>query len=728
MRILYCNSAATSIFLSLCFLFSNPFQSLADEGMWLPMLLQETVYHDMQNEGLKLTPEDIYSMNQSSLKDAVVQYGAGCTGAMISGDGLIITNHHCAIGRLQSLSSVSNDYVKNGFWAKSRSEELPVRGISITFIIRMEDVTERMMSSLVAGSPGARSKAADSISKAIISEAIHGTKYSATIRPFFNGNQYILIVSEVFKDIRLVGAPPQSIADFGGDADNYVWPRQTGDFALFRIYAGAGNEPADYAAENVPYRPRYFFSVSLKGVKENDFVMVFGFPGKTSEYATSFAVDLVQNVSDPEKVAIREVRRDIWSRHMKDNDTVRLKYAAKMYGLSNYTKRWQGEMTGLKRANVIAKKQQYEAEFTDRINNNEQWKNEYGSLLTDLKLNYDSLRGMQPVVDYYTEALQTPEIWKVAPILRPLVDSMVNRKTVDSVMLKMIANISKQLDGFYKDYDAAADEEMTDAMLELYGRNAGAELTPPELGELIQKYGADYGPLSRYLFETSMLDNEKELKLLLQHFKKGSEKKIMNDPAFKISLAITQYYNDFILPPFNRVSENISRLQQRYMKAQMLVFPEKIFYPDANLSLRLAYGTVKGYWLKDAVLLGYYSTLDGLAEKFKPGDEFYDAPPQLLALNEQRDFGRYADADGTLHTCFITTAHTTSGCSGAPVVDATGNLVGLNFDRSSEATAGDYFYDPAQFRNIAVDIRYVLFIMDKFSGAGYLLDEMKFAQ
>jgi hypothetical protein len=705
-----------------------PFSVLADEGMWLPMLLQETVYHDMQNEGLKLTPEDIYSVNQSSLKDAVVQYGAGCTGAMISGDGLIITNHHCAIGRLQSLSSVSNDYVKNGFWAKSRSEELPVRGISITFIIRMEDVTERIMSSFAAGSPGARAKATDSISKAIISEAIHGTKYSATIRPFFNGNQYILIVSEVFKDIRLVGAPPQSVADFGGDADNYVWPRQTGDFALFRIYAGAGNEPADYAAENVPYRPRYFFPVSLKGVKENDFVMVFGFPGKTSEYATSFAVDLVQNVSNPEKVAIREVRRDIWSRHMKDNDTVRLKYAAKMYGLSNYTKRWQGEMMGLRRSNVIAKKQQYEAEFTDRINNHDEWKSEYGSLLADLKLNYDSLRGMQPVVDFYTEALQTPEIWKVAPILKPLVDSMVNRKTVDSVILKMIANISKQLDGFYKDYDADADEEMTAAMLELYGRHAGAELTPVELGELIQKYGADYRPLSRYLFETSMLDNEKELKQLLQHFKKGGEKKIMNDPAFKISLAITQYYNNLILPPFSRVTDHINLLQREYMAAQMVVFPEMKFYPDANLTLRVGYGRISGYEARDAVHLHYFTTLDGLAEKFKPGDEYYDAPAQLMNLYHQKDYGRYADADGTLHTCFITTAHTTGGCSGAPVVDATGNLIGLNFDRSGEATAGDYYYDPDHFRNIAVDIRYALFIMDKFAGAGYLLGEMQFAQ
>jgi hypothetical protein len=706
-----------------------PLRSGADEGMWLPMLLQETVYHDMQNEGLKLSPEDIYSINQASLKDAVVQYGAGCTGAMISAEGLMLTNHHCALGRIQSLSSVANDYVTNGFWAKSRSEELPVKGISVTFIIRMEDVTSRVLGAMKPETAeAARNRIVDSVSKVIAAEALAGTKYTATVRPFYYGNQYFLIVSEVFKDVRFVGAPPRSVGDFGGEADNWIWPRHTADFALFRVYAGKDNTPADYSPENVPLRPRHYFPVSLSGVKENDFAMVLGFPGRTSRYITSYGVELVQNVSNPAKISVRDVRLKIWDKHMKANDTVRLKYASKYNGLSNYWKRWQGEIYGMKKADVVAKKRAYEEEFSGRIKSNPGWYDAYGALLTELKLRYDTLRNLQPVMDYYTEALQAPEIWKVAPMLQPLVDSMLARKAVDSSIQKMITKIKTQLDGFYRDYDAAADEEMTAAMLELYGRNAGAELTPVELGSLIQKYGANYADLSRYIFKESILDNPDQLTELLTHFRKGSEKKIINDPAYALSVAIAGYYRDFILPPHARVSESVSFLQRRYMQSQQTVFRDQLFFPEANLTLRVAYGKVKPYESRDAVHLNYFTTLDGLLEKYKPGDEFYDAPPQLAALALQKDFGRYADADGSLHTCFITTSQTSSGNSGSPVVDATGNLIGLNFDRCWEGTVGDYYYDAERFRNIAVDIRYVLFIIDKLAGAGYLLDEMTFAK
>jgi len=704
----------------------KPFRSFCDDGMWLPMLLQETVFHDMQNEGLKLSPDDIYSVNHSSMKDAVLLFGSGCTGEVISCDGLLLTNHHCGLGQIQSHSSVDHDYVKNGFWAMNQSEELSCPAITVTFIIRMEDETSRVLSSIPKNvSRDRRDEIIDSVSRVISLEAVKGTPYGATVRSFYNGNQFFLIVSETFRDVRMVGAPPESIGQFGGDEDNWVWPRHNCDFSLFRIYANKDNEPADYSPYNVPYKPNYFFPISLKGVKEGDFTMVYGFPGRTTEYVSSYAVDFTQNISDPEKVAIRDARLKIWWSHMMANDTVHLKYSSKYFGLSNAWKKWQGEIHGLQKANAISKKANYETEFTTRINGNSEWKNEYSNLLPELKIYYDSLKSLQPVVDYYSEALLAPEIWKVGPILKPLIDSMQNKKSIDESVTKMIEKITKQLDGFYKNYDAKTDAEILPAMLELYGRNAGAELTPVELGDLIKKYGGDYGALSKYIFSASIFDNQKQLEDVLKDFKKGSEKKIMNDPAFKISIALNNYYSDFILPPYERVNDRIYDLNSDYMKAQMEVFPEKKFYPDANLTLRVAYGKVEGYEAKDAVHFKYYTTLDGVIEKYKPNDEFYDAPQKLIDLYHQKNFGRYADADGTLHTDFVASNHTTGGNSGSPVLDGNGNLIGINFDRCWEGTMSDLYFDPDQCRNISVDIRYVLFIIDKYAGAEYLENEMR---
>lgn len=706
--------------------FTFPLSVAADEGMWLPMMLQETVYHDMKNNGLRLSPEEIYSANQSSLKDAVLLFGGGCTGEMISGEGLLLTNHHCGLGQIQSHSSVENDYVTNGFWAAARRDELPCPGLTVTFIVRMEDVTPRIQAALPAGmAEMQRAKIIDSLGQVISNEAMQSTHYAAVVRPFYSGNQFILIVSETYKDIRLVGAPPQSIGNFGGDEDNWMWPRHTGDFSLFRIYADQNNRPAEFSADNVPFKPRHFFPVSMKGVKEGDFTMVYGFPGRTTQYIPSWGVELVQDISDPEKIKIRDARLEVWWNRMMQNDTVRVKYSSKYYGVSNAWKKWQGEVRGLKKAGAVAKKQSGESEFTSRIHANARWKQDYGALLPSLKTAYDSLKRLQPVYDYYTEALQTPELWKPAGALKPLMDSLQKKDLSSESLNAALAKAIKQLGSFYKNYDAATDRQATAVLLELYGRHAGAELTPPELGEWIKKYGGNYPALTDELFSASVLDNKNELLALLENYKKGNEKKILSDPAYRIGLAVTDYFNAFILPPYQKWNERVALLNRDYVKAQMEVFPEKKFYPDANLSLRITHGQVKGYEPRDAVHYTYFTTLDGIMEKYKPQDEFYDAPARLVELHHQRDYGRYADADGTLHTCFIASNHTTGGNSGSPVLDANGYLIGINFDRCWEGTMSDLYYDPSQCRNIAADIRYILFVIDKVGGAGYLLNEMK---
>ncbi len=716
----------TSIIL-LCLTSSN---ARADEGMWLPMLLNETVFHDMQNEGFKLSAEDIYSTNHSSMKDGVLLFGGGCTGELISGNGLLITNYHCGRGAVQSHSTISNDYLKNGFWAMNNTEEFQSAGLTVTFIVSMEDVTDKVLKGTDAPdlTEAQRQHIAQMNIENITSRASGDefkSSHQAVVRSFYYGNQFILIVSQTFRDVRLVGAPPETIGDFGGEADNWIWPRHNADFSLFRIYADQNNQPADYSETNVPYKPNYFFPVSLKGVKENDFAMVYGFPGKTSEYVPSYAVDLTQNITDPDRVLIREARLKIWWNAIEKNDTVRLHYIGKYYGLGNGWKKWQGEILGLQRVNALEKKQAIEAMFEIKIQQHDEWNDEYGDLLARMKTGYDSLRQWQPLLDYYSEALKAPEIFSLGVTLRPLVIAAKSDTTKPETLHSLAQKIKKQCEGFFKNYNEDADRKVTAAMFDLFVQHIGVGQLPSSLKATFSQEKLSGESFTEKMFGKSFLDNQNELLQFLDHFKKGSEKKLERDEVYVFGNDIDNTYNNSILPVYQKWNDYVNALQGVYMKAQMEVFPDKKFYPDANLSLRVAYGKIVGYQPRDGVNYTYFSTSDGIKEKFKPGDEYYDAPKKLIDLFDQKDFGSYAASDGTLHTCFITSAQTTGGNSGSPVIDANGNLIGTNFDRCWEGTMSDLYYDPSLCRNIVLDVRYTLFIIDKYGSAGYLLNEMK---
>ncbi|MBA2407189.1 MAG: S46 family peptidase [Chitinophagales bacterium] len=714
----------SKIILYITFLITS-LQALADEGMWLPILLDQLTIADMQSKGMKLSSEDIYSINHSSMKDAVLLFGSGCTGEVVSEKGLVLTNHHCGFGQIQSHSSIEHNYIKDGFWAMKQENELVCPGLSVTFIIRMEDVTSYALMGVTDGmNELERQKQIEINNKSIEQDAIKGSHYGAYVRSFYSGNQYYLFITETYRDVRLVGAPPQSIGNFGGDEDNWIWPRHAADFSLFRIYANQNNEPAEYSAENVPFKPRYFFPISLKGVKDGDFTMVYGFPGRTTEYISSYAVDVIQNISDPQKVAIRDARLNIWWNDMMANDSIRIKYSAKYYGLSNAWKKWQGEIMGLKKADAIEKKMTYETDFNKRVQSNPQWQENYGNILPSLKMVYDSIRIMQPLIDYYNEALMSPEIFKIAGIMRPLTDKSRIDTTSQESMLKLIEKIRAQCEAFFKDYNARTDMKMTSAMVDLSINNLTSEQLPPLLIQSLHKYDGQYDNYASDFFAKSFLDNEERVISLLNGYKKGREKKLLKDPAFTMAVALKDYYDQSLLPSYLRLNDRLNVLNREYMRAQMEVMKDRRFYPDANSTLRVAYGKVEGYQPRDAVEYNYYTTIDGLVGKYVPHDEFYDAPQRLLQLYEQKDFGAYADASGNLRTCFIASNHTTGGNSGSPVLNGEGQLIGTNFDRCWEGTMSDIYFDSSQCRNITLDVRYTLFIIDKYAGAGYLINEM----
>lgn len=710
-------------FFILCF---ASFTARSDEGMWLPMLLNETVFHDMRNEGLKLTAEDIYSTNNSSLKDGVILFGGGCTGELISDQGLMITNYHCGRSQVQSHSSIEKDYMKNGYWAMKKSEEFHCPGLTVTFIVRMDDVTPLVLKGIEDGmTESQRQTIVDANSLGITGKITGDGYFNAVVRSFYYGNQYILIVSQTFRDIRLTGAPPQSIGDFGGDADNWIWPRHNADFSLFRIYADSSNNPSDFSEGNIPYKPRHFFPISTRGVKENDFAMVYGFPGRTTEYLPSYAVDLTQSIADPERVLIRDARLKIWWKAMQENDTMRLHYSSKYYGLSNSWKKWQGEILGLQRVDAVNKKQMEEDTFKHRIENNPAWKKKYAQLLPELKTGYDSLRRWQKLFDYYTEALKAPEIFIVATAIRPLAEAAMADTAGPETLHRHAQKIKKQLEIFFRNYDAQSDRKITAEMFRLSIASIGVSQMPSSLKATFTRQKITEEHFVTHMLDHSFLDDRQRLFKFLDDFKKGSEKKLFRDEIYVFGNDIDQYAGHFIIPGFQKWSNHINLLQREYMKAQMEVFPGKRFYPDANLSLRLAYGKVTGYNPKDGVKLSYFTTSDGIEQKYIPGDEYYDTPENLIELFQKKDYGNYTDNDGTLHTCFITSSHTTGGNSGSPVLDASGNLIGTNFDRCWEGTMSDLYYDSSLCRNITLDVRYMLFIIDQYAGAGYLLNEMK---
>lgn len=695
----------------------------ADEGMWLPMLLKQLNETDMQKNGLKLSAEAIYSINQSCLKDAIVQFDGGCTAEVISDKGLILTNHHCGYGQIQEHSTVQNDLLTNGFWAMKQSEELPNPNLTVTFIIRMEDVTAKVLASLTdTMSDATRNKKIAEAIQSIQKEAMKDSRYGAFIRPFYYGNEYYMFITETFKDIRLVGAPPSSIGKFGGDTDNWMWPRHTGDFSMFRIYANKNNEPAEYSVDNVPYKPKYHLTVSMKGVEKDDFTMVYGFPGRTSEYLSSFAVDMIMNVTDPEKVKIRDARLAIMESEMKTSADIRIKYSAKYAGLANSYKKWKGEVNGLKKLDAINKKRLFEQEFQKKVNASNESKAMYGKLFGDFEKKYKDFSALSKQRDYFAEGILGIEAVSNAFSFTDVIDALNAGKKPEEIQ-KEIDKLKASTKVFFKDYNASTDQKIAAALLKLYSTDIDKSNQSEVFKEIEKKFKGDFAAYAEETYRKSIFVSESSMNEAIEKIGK-SYKKIQKDPVYQLMQGCYSYFAKNVRPQYSALDEQITKLNRLYMKGMRELITDKKYYPDANSTLRVAYGKVGGYYPRDGVFYDYYTTLDGLMEKENPLVDEFTVSPRLKELYQKKDYGQYADKNGELRIAFCASNHTTGGNSGSPVLNGDGQLIGTNFDRDWEGTMSDIMYDPNQVRNIVLDVRYTLFVIDKYAGAGYLLNEM----
>ncbi len=695
----------------------------ADEGMWIPLLLKKYNYADMQAKGLKLSAEDIFSINQTSLKDAIVIFGGGCTGELISNEGLLITNHHCGYGNIQSHSSLEHDYLTNGFWAMSREEELVNKGLKVTFLVTMADVTNKVLEGITDDMKETdRQEKIKKAIKIIVDEATEGTQYTAIVKPFFAGNEYYLFVNEVFKDVRLVGAPPSAIGKFGGDTDNWMWPRHTGDFSMFRIYADKDNKPAEYSKDNVPYKPKKSFQISLAGVKKGDFTMVYGYPGTTKEHLTSYAVKMITEVSNPAKINVRGNILKIMNADMNADPKVRIQYASKNARVSNAWKKWIGENRGLKRLNAIEKKESLEKEFINWVTKDKSRREENSNILIEYKKIYDEMQPYQLGVDYFFEAGWSMEIVRFAKSFNVLL------QLTDTSSTEEIENAKQRMRGasssFFKNYNQPTDRKIfSKIFLDLYYNNVPKQFQPTIFRTIEDKYKGNFAKYEEHLYTKSFFVNEEKVNKFIDNYKLKHNKKIIKDPAFELYKSIVDIYINKLSVPYNNYNTQLQKLDRQWIQLLREMQSDKVFYPDANFSLRIHYGQVDDYYPRDGVYYDYYTTLDGIIEKDNPDIYDYKVPEKLKQLYYKKDYGQYAE-NGKINVCFTATNHTTGGNSGSPVLNANGQLIGLNFDRNWEGTMSDIMYDPDMCRNITLDIRYCLFLIDKFAGASHLIKEM----
>ena len=711
-----------NIFLSLFILVS--IQGIADEGMWIPLLLEKYNIADMQELGFKLTAEDIYSINQACLIDAVIIFGGGCTGELISDQGLIITNHHCGYGQIQSHSSVEHDYLTDGFWAMNKEEELINPDLTVQFLVKMEDVTEKILSVINDNMVEAdRQQIIDSIANVMTEEAVKDTHYDAIIKPFYYGNEYYMFVYEEFKDVRLVGAPPSSIGKFGGDTDNWMWPRHTGDFSLFRIYADKDNKPAEYSEDNIPYKPKKYFPISLKGVEKDDFTLVFGYPGTTQEYLTSYAVKMISEVENPHQIKLREKRLAQMKIDMDASDEVRIKYATKHARVANYWKKWIGENRGLKKLDAIEKKQILEEEFQAWANSNNERKEKYGNLLPQFNDIYTKLTPYQLAENYIYEGAYAVELIRFGRKFRGVVNKIAANASEEELN-EAVENLKKSAEKFYKDYNMPTDKKVFSTLLKMYYDNLDKKFHPDFFTIVETKYKGDFAKYADFVYGKSIVADKEKMMAFLDKFNTKSLKKLYKDPAYQIFASVNNFYAFYIYPIVRDYSNEVDSLNRFYVRGLREMHNDKVFYPDANFTLRITYGKVSDYYPANGVHYNYFTTIDGIIEKDDPEIYDYDVPDKLRELYENKDYGQYADKDGTVHVCFIGTNHTSGGNSGSPVLNADGHLIGINFDRNWEGTMSDIMYDPDQCRNITLDIRYALFIIDKMAGASHLIEEM----
>ncbi len=700
----------------------------ADEGMWLPSLIGNRIA-DMQEKGFRLNAEDIYSINQASLKDAVVLFGRGCTGELVSPEGLLLTNHHCGYGQIQQHSSVEHDYLKDGFWAMSREEELPNKGLTVSFLERMEDVTGIILKGYSPEmSESERAGLVKQNSDALIKEVTQeGKGLRARVEALYYGNQYFLFLYREYPDVRLVGAPPSSIGKFGGDTDNWMWPRHTGDFSIFRIYADKDNNPAPYSPDNVPYQPKKYFRISTKGVHEGDFTFIYGFPGRTQEYIHSEGVRYIEETGDPHKIALRTKRLDIMSRHQAESQKVRIQYSSKHAGVANAWKKWQGEVKGIRKMKTVQTKKEFEKEFS-------KWAvgTEYEGLTDRIAQIYGQLEPYTFATDYYGETIRAVEAAAFASSIAKLYKEADDSLSFDS---RKACDLSES---FFKDYHLPIDKEIFAAMIQEFDRNMPEAFKPKYHSEMMQKHG-NAKAWAEDLFAATMFTDQtavEALSVAKDQESIGTDRdKVINDPAVVFFNEYYNWYSKDIRPEAARLNQELQLAYRDYMRGQM-EYAEAInghkaleaFYPDANLTLRVAYGHIKGYSPADGVYYTPSSTIKGIMEKDNPEIFDYNIPQRLRDIYATKDYGRWVDASGEVPVCFIATNHTTGGNSGSPVINADGDLIGLNFDRVWEGTMSDIVFDPEICRNISLDVRYVLFTIEKIGGASYLFDEMTFTE
>jgi Peptidase S46 len=709
-----------SILSILFYLLSNGAPSYAKEGVWIPATLKHQE-KEMKADGLDIPIEQLYNENGTGLNNAIVLFGRGCTGELISAKGLILTNHHCGYGSVQSLSGTDADYFANGFFAQSMKDELPCKGLTVTFVRRIENVTERILTGISDTMKDARR---DSIIAARIAETERNyaavTHLDATIKPYFDGNQYWVAFTETFRDIRLVGFPPNGIGAFGGDDENWMWPRHTGDFSMFRVYAGPDNKPADYSASNKPYESNQYLTINIAGYKEGDYTMVYGFPGTTKEYISSYELDQVASIIDPIGVEARTKKLDVWDAHMKYDRANFIRYISKRGGVTGGRRKWQGEIHGLQVTGALAKKQAFEKKF-------QQWADTQHimpyakTLLGEMRV---AAKMAEPFIrqDQYTkEAVLGIDLIQQGSVAETLIKCF--RSGADGKALQdTLAKAVKDMQGFYKNFDTATDKDVFVSLMSLYFTKCYNWL-PEYFAGSYRAYDQDINRWANDVYRLSIIASKSKLDSFVANATAGDSIKILADRAWILYSGIDMMRKEKILPLLKDYYDRMHYLNRLYINAQMAMNSEKEFYPDANRTLRLSYGKVKGLKPDGSSKYTYQTTLADVVALDDPKSDVFKVPAKLKDLYRTKDYGRWG-VDGTMPVAFIASNHTSGGNSGSPVLNKKGQLIGTNFDRAYEGTMSDYYFDPDRCRNISVDIRYTLFIVEKFGGAKWLIDEM----
>ena len=704
-------------------LMASPFVSRADEGMWLPILLEKNMA-TMTELGFQLTADDIYNINSACVKDAIVALdGGSCTASFVSAEGLLMTNHHCGYGEIQSHSTVENDLLTNGFVARSKDEELANPGKSAWVLVRVEDVTERIVSQIAEGSnEEQRDIVVDSLSQLIIDEAQKDSLYTAEVESFYFGNQYYLFVYEVYNDVRLVAAPPESVGKYGADTDNWMWPRHTGDFSMFRVYCAPDGTPAEYSEENVPYKPKHFLPISLDGYKENDFAFVMGYPGSTDRFFSSWETENEMTATNDVRAFVRGAKQDVWESFMNEDPKIRIQYASKFARSSNYWKYSIGQNRGLKRLHVVDKKREQEAAFAKWVAADESRKAKYGKALDLIEDGVIQNAAYDKAITYIVESqLYGMESAYFATRCESHLKKLADPKTDPEEIQKSRDALKSRADDFFKDYNREVDRQTSKTMIKLFIKNVEPEFYPEYITKtVLGKYKGNVDKFVDDAFAKSAFCDKAKFDALAA---KPTEKAINADPLLAAGSSSYNLYSQLYYQCVDG-ADKLSQGMRLFVAGLMEMQPDKLFAPDANSTMRLTYGTVAGYHPADAVTYDYKTTLDGVMEKEDPTVREFNVPAKLKEIWQKKDYGRYGNPDGSLNVCFTTNNDITGGNSGSPVMNARGELIGLAFDGNWEAMSGDIAFEPELQKCIAVDIRYVLLILDKYFGAQNLVDEM----